>query len=215
MTRSVAPVVTDVPDFLTTQEFFQWGPAGRYHERWHLLDGLPVQMPTLPIEQSVLHKEIAWVIAAHLHHQESDARVGTKVALTPAGSDRNIYVACVGVTCEPKRPTRFVHKPVVIAEIVNPQNYKLVHVGVAMCKLIPSLQEIVVLDGLHVCAAIHRRKERGEWDEPDYVFRDETLELRSLRVQVPLNRLYQCVDLAAQQVMDDPGEPDYWTEPAR
>lgn len=209
--------MSDVPDFLTVQEFYDWPPAGRAKERWHLLDGLPVRMPALPIEQSVLHSEAAHVIAAHLHHQESDARVSTRVALNPARADRNIYAPAIGVTCEPKRPTRFMHKPVVLMEIINPENYRLVRVGVAACKLIPSLQEIVVLDGLHICAAIHRRNERGEWVEPETVFRDETLELQSLRVKLPLNRLYQCVDLAAQQDMLDPNEPgdDYWGNSTR
>lgn len=44
----------DVPDFLTVEEFFDWPPAGRAKQRWHLLDGGPVLMPTLSAEQAVL-----------------------------------------------------------------------------------------------------------------------------------------------------------------
>lgn len=149
------------------------------------------------------------MISAHLRHKESGARVATMAAVNPAAPDRNLYVAGIGVTYAPAMATRLMPEPVLLVEIINPENYKLVRVGVAACKLVPTLQEIVVLDGLHVCAALHRRNDRGEWDDPEYLFPDDCLDLRCIGIKVPINRIYGSVDLQPEPPMINTEEPPH------
>ena len=102
-----------VPEYLTVAEFLDWTPpAGFEKHRWHLMDGKPVLMPVLHVKQALLHSEAMWTISATLKHNGSDARVGA----IPAASERNLYVACIGVTHARPTGSRLMPDPVLLVE---------------------------------------------------------------------------------------------------
>lgn len=195
--------VPGVPEYLTVAEFLDWTPPpGFERHRWHLMDEKPVLMPVLHVEQALLHSEAMWAISASLKHNGSDARVGAMVGVISEASECNLYVACIGVTHTRPTGNRLMPDPVLLVEIATPENRQLVGVGVCACKLVESVQEILVLDGSSVCAALHRRKEDGEWDVPLWLFSAGRLHLQSIGIEVPLERIYQSVDLGKEALVN-------------
>ena len=200
----------DVPEYLTVEEFFEWPPAGSIKKRWHLLDNKPVLMPPLSHDQAALHHEARSAISECLRENNSEARVGTMVAVHPAAAAGTIYVAALGITHSPAAGSRIMPDPVLLVEIIDPVNFQLVRAGIAACKLVPTVREILVLDGLQVCAALHRRNANGGWDDPETIFDDESVDLRSIGITVPINRLYRGVHLWVLPPGQDRSDDEYW-----
>ena len=193
----------EVPDFMTVADFLHWmPPEGQEKHRWHALYGRPVLMPPLGIEQSALHCEAAYVISAHVHHQDAGARVAMMAGIHPAGSDYNLWVASVGVTQAAASASgeRIMQDPIAVVEILTPDNAALVEIGVVACKAVPTIQEILLLDSHRVCAALHQRAPGGGLEPPTYLFTQQRLRLQSIGVEIELDRFYQCVDL--RKMMD-------------
>ena len=112
--------VPGVPEYLTVAEFLDWTPpAGFEKHRWHLMNENPVVMPELHGEQALLHSEAMWTISATLKHNGSDTRVGAMVGVIPAASERNLYVACIGVTLARPTGSRLMPDPVLLVEITG------------------------------------------------------------------------------------------------
>jgi Uma2 family endonuclease len=185
------------PHAMTVAEFLEWNPDDGSGGLWQLRDGEPEMMAPASDVHGSIQSELGALLRNHLLERGGPCRVVTAPGVVPpVRSDYNMLVPDLAVTCKP--PARHaIAEPLVLIEILSPSNTAKTRANIAAYRTVPSVQEIVVLNGSRVFAEVLRRTPDGAWPaEAEYVAADSELRLESIDFAIPLRAAYRTAGLA-------------------
>ncbi|MBV9756797.1 MAG: Uma2 family endonuclease [Alphaproteobacteria bacterium] len=182
-----------VPRRMMVAEFLDWAdrePSGR---RWQLRDGVPEAMAPTTEPHGAILIEFGALIREHLMRTGSPCRVIGEPGVVPrAGAHENVRIPDLAVICRPPSRERLMDEPVLLIEILSPSNEKQTRANVWAYTTIPSVRDIVVVDSRAVRAELLHRQRDDTWPEqPARLGPDDTLELASIGLALPLRAIYR------------------------
>lgn len=152
---------------------------------------------------TIPHNLIAGNLFALLkpHVRGRDCRVfiaDVKVQVSPRGP---YHYPDIMVSCDPRDKTavKLIQHPCLIVEVLSPSTAdydrgdKFTHY-----RQIPTLQEYVLIDAEQISIDRYRRLSARHWDLQTYIA-GETLDLHSVDWQVPLDLIYEDVELTSEE----------------
>ncbi len=110
-------------------------------------------------------------------------------------SETVYYYPDVLVSCEedPENPY-FRNQPILIVEVISPSTERVDRSEKLLYYLqMPSLQEHVLVDQRSINIEVHRRQANGGWLKFYFDESDETVELTSIHLKIPLSDIYRRV----------------------
>jgi Uma2 family endonuclease len=125
----------------------------------------------------------------------------TKIRVTPSV----YYYPDILVTCEenPENPY-FRNNPILIIEIVSKSTERIDRrEKIFLYQQIESLQEYVVVDQYRQKIQVHRRQANGGWITYFFDENDESVELSSIDLNIPLHEIYRRVTFEPNANRDD------------
>lgn len=185
----------NVPVRMTVAEFLTWEPGdGRM---WQLIDGEPKIMAVSRPARATLHAEIGAVIGNHLVAQDSVCSVLMNVGvLSHLRRSHNLRVPALAITCSDYQTEQdAVADPLLVVEILAPDNPAETWSNVWTYASIPSVREILVLNSIMVGADVLRRHADGTWPQDSETILDGDLILESIGFRVPLADTYRTTHL--------------------
>lgn len=187
------------PARMTVAEFLEWDSGDRSGVRWELVDGEPVAMAPASENHGAIQTEVARLIANHLVDCDSACRVIAEPGIIPRVREaENWRIPDVGVTCAPARGSHEMLEPVLVIEILSPNNYRETRANVWTYTTLPSVREILVLHSTRVEAELLRRQPDGSWPARPLILRDdEALTLDSVGLTLPVRAAYRTTSLTA------------------
>ncbi len=186
------------PSRMTLDEFLAWDSGAWGDVRWQLVDGEPVAMAPGRHAHGSLQGEVARLIGNHLIGTGRACHVVTEAGIVPKlRSNENFRVPDLAVTCAPPSDGVMVPDPVLLIEIMSPNNRAATRANLWAYATIPSVREIVVLQSTRIEAELLRRGEDGNWPAgPEMIASAGVLELRSIGFAAPLASMYRTTYLA-------------------
>lgn len=183
---------------MSVANFLVWEPADDL--RYQLIDGVPVTMALADPTHATMRSRLANLLMMHLDAADSSctALAGAGVCLT-AGTSANVRIPDLLVTCSPLTEAEgsLIADPVLMIEILSPDNAVETWTSVWAYTTLASVQEILVLQTDAIAAHLLRRKEDGSWPPaPTPLGMD--LELQSIGFAAPLLSAYRNTWLARQ-----------------
>lgn len=182
---------------MSVEEFLAWNP-GPDGEIWQLVDGVPEAMAPAKRTHGALQAELASLIRNHLLERASPCSVVAAPGIVPrVQASHNVRVPDLAVTCfDYTEEEATLSDPVLVVEILSPNNQAETWANVWTYTTIPSVQEILVIRTVGVRAELLRRQPEGTWPErPQIVEGDGELELESIGFRVPLRHVYRTTRL--------------------
>lgn len=185
------------PARMTLDEFLAWDSGDHGARHWQLVDGVPVAMAPASDDHGSIQAELARLIGNHLVERGSPCRVVTEPGVVPRVRAReNWRIPDLGVTCTPSMGSVEMPEPVLLVEIISPNNYGETRANVWTYTTLPSVQEILVLQVTRIEAEVLRRNADGTWPEqPDTIPANGALDLASIQFTVPLAAAYRTTSL--------------------
>ena len=180
---------------MTVEEFMDLNPGGG--EPWQLVDGEPQAMVQSSVAHGLLLAELSRVLGNHLDAAASPCQPVLRVGVVPHVNARhNIRVPDLSVargTSEEEE--RWLTGPVLIAELLTPDNHAETWGNVWTCTSIPGVEEMLVLHVERVCADLLRRGADGCWPRDPERLTGGDLVLHSVGLSIPLADLYRTTRL--------------------
>jgi Uma2 family endonuclease len=136
---------------MTVEGFLKWDPDdGR---RYELVDGEPRAMAPASTLHGFLQNELGRLIGNHLLDRASGCEVLANPGVIPRLlSEHNVRIPDLAVTCTPLAAGQAtLADPVLLIEILSPNNQAKTWTNVWAYTSIPSVQEILVLRGRSDC----------------------------------------------------------------
>lgn len=185
------------PARMSVDEFLAWDSGDYSGRRWQLVDGEPVAMAPARQNHGAMQAELASLIRNHLVERSSPCRVVIEPGIIPrVRANENWRIPDLGVTCEPPADIVEVEAPVLLVEILSPNNYAETRANVWAYTTLPSVREILVVNSVRIEAELLRREADGTWPgQPEMVRDDATLPLHSIDLALPLRALYRTTSL--------------------
>jgi Uma2 family endonuclease len=187
------------PAGMTVAEFLEWNPEDPTGRRWQLIDGEPVAMVTASENHGSIQSELAYLLTAHLIGRGSLRRVVITPGIVPRVRAReNWRVPDLGVTCAAPQGRLATSEPILLVEIISPNNHTETRANIWTYTTLPSVQEILAVHSTRIEAELLRRRGDGTWPEQPDLFRvDEVMTLASLDLALPVRALYRTTSLLA------------------
>jgi Uma2 family endonuclease len=171
---------------VTVDEFLVWVPPDG-EERWSLVDGVPVPWLPLPPDAGALLAEAGTLIGDHLRDRW---RLVTRTRARFSPNTYNVHAPGVSVSAERTEPGQILlREPFLAVEIVCPATAETLRTSVPLYRTMPSMQEIVVLDGGEIRAELWRRTADDAWVKMALAGGD-VLELACIGFAAPLSAFY-------------------------
>ena len=177
-------------------EFLAWdAPWG---QTWQLVDGEPRAMAPTSRTHGTIQSTLSGLIRGH----PRDGGRGCSIVTTPGvvprvRSGSNFRIPDLAVACTPYQDEEYdLANPVLIIEILSPSNRAETWTNVWACTTMPSVNEILVLQGTKIGTELLRRDAMGNWPEQPIAIEDGVLELQSIGFSVDIAILYQDTRLA-------------------
>jgi Uma2 family endonuclease len=163
-----------------------------------LIDGEPTAMAPATEGHGALQAEIARVLGNHLVARGGPCRVVVEPGIVPrVRSDRNYRVPDLIVTCAPPSTALMVSEPLLVVEILSPNNEVETWANIWAYTTMPSVVEILVVSSTKLEAELLRRRDDGSWPEiPERIGSDGDLRLESVDFTVALKDIYRTTALA-------------------
>ena len=186
------------PSRMTVDEFLAWDSGDRTGRRWQLVDGEPVAMAPASENHGAIQAELASLLRNHLVERRSPCRVITEPGIIPnVGANENWRIPDLGVTCAPPKGGVEMQAPILLVEILSPNNYAETRASIWTYATLPSVQEILVVNSVRIAAELLRRHDDGAWPEqPEMIPAEGNVVLASVGFTVPLAALYRTTSLA-------------------
>lgn len=185
------------PTRMTLDEFLAWDSGDYTGLRWQLVDGEPVAMAPARQNHGAIQSELGRLIGNHLAEQGSPCRVITEGGIIPrVRANENWRIPDLGVTCEPPKDIIEVAAPVLLVEILSPNNYAETRANIWTYTTLPSVQEILVVNSVRIEAELLRRRGDGTWPEQPEAIPAGAVDLASIGFATPLAALYRTTSLA-------------------
>ena len=190
---------TQPPSRMTVGEFLVWDPGDRSGRRWQLVDGEPVAMAPASENHGAIQSELARIVGNHLLERRPGCRVITEPGVIPRlRAGENWRIPDLGVTCRPPTGGIAMAEPVLLVEILSPNNYAETRANLWAYTTLPSVAEILVVNVARIEAELLRRGADGTWPEQPDILRDgDTLTLASIGLALPLRAVYRTTSLLA------------------
>ncbi len=194
----MSAALTHPPTRMTLDEFLAWDSGDYTGRRWQLVDGEPVAIAPARQNHGAIQSELNRLMGNHLAETGSACRVITEGGVIPrVRANENWRIPDLGVTCDPPKDIVEVEAPVLLVEILSPNNYAETRANIWTYTTLPSVQEILVVNSVRIEAELLRRRDDGTWPEqPDAIPADGTVDLASIGLTVPLATLYRTTSLA-------------------
>jgi Uma2 family endonuclease len=178
---------------MTVAEFLAWNPEDGTGRLWQLRDGEPEAVPPAYDAHGSIQAELGRLIGNHLAESGCSCRaVMTPGVIPRLRSDRNLLVPDIGVTCAPPSGTHALPEPVVLIEVLSPNNEWETRANVWAYMIIPSVREILIISSVAVAAEVLRRQPDGAWPaQPEFVQPDGDLRLECIGFTAPLRAAYR------------------------
>lgn len=180
---------------VTVPEFLAWTPPD--DRRYELVDGEVVAQAAPSQRHGTVQGALALELGLRLRERNRDTgaacRVVVEAGIRPLFDPAHNYrVADLAVTCEPADPDAGdVRAPMLIVEILSPNNEREQRQKLHLYAALPSVQEILYVDTRSIRAELHRRGADGRWpDGPTVIIGDEPLTLETAGLTLPLSDLY-------------------------
>jgi Uma2 family endonuclease len=185
-----------IPGRMTVAEFFAWTPPT--DQLWQLVDGEPQAIATANRTHGAIQSELAALIRNHLADRESPCTVITTPRVIPhVQSQTNVRVPDLAVTCSGyDEEEQALADPVVLIEILSPNNQAETYANVWAYTTIPSVKEILVLKAAVTGAELLRRSPDGTWPKTPLIIEAGNLTLESIGFSMPLAAAYRTTRLA-------------------
>lgn len=180
---------------MTVAEFLAWdSPPGRL---WQLVDGEPQAMAPASRTHGAIQSELAALIRNHLADRGSPCTVITAPGVIPhAQSQTNFRIPDLAVTCSGYEEEELaLSQPMVLIEILSPNNQAETYANIWAYTTIPSVKEILVLSTAVIGAEFVRRAPDGNWPRNPLVIETGELTLQSIGFSVPLAAIYRTTRL--------------------
>lgn len=192
-------VTKRAPAHMTVAEFADWDngdPSGRL---WQLIDGEPAAMAPATQAHGAILSELGSLLRNHLVEQGNPCRVIAQPGVVPrARANENFRIPDLGVTCSPEVSGLMMPDPVLLVELLSPNNEAETRANVWAYTTIPTVREILVVHSTRMKAELLRRNTDETWPETAAIFRaQDRLELVSIGLLVPLVALYRTTGLSA------------------
>lgn len=186
------------PSRMTLDEFLAWDSGEWGDLRWQLIDGEPVAMAPGRHAHGSLQGEVARIIGNHLLAAGRPCHVVTGAGIVPKlRSNENFRVPDLAITCAPPSEGVMVPDPVVLIEIMSPNDRAATRANLWAYATVPSVREILVLQSTRIEAELLRRGDDGNWPAgPEVIGVSGLLELRSIGFTAPLGDFYRTTYLA-------------------
>jgi Uma2 family endonuclease len=181
---------------MSVEEFLAWDDGT--DTRYELFDGQPVAMAPPVVRHSVLAGRLGRAIGNAVAGR-TGCEVFPEVGIRSNSSPRTFFVADIAVSCEDRLDrSGELHRPVLIVEILSPSTEKIDRKRkLREYRLLPSVQEILLIDGADMFCEVHRRT--GDMWRTDLLGgSDARLRLESIGLDVSLGELYAGI------VLDEP-----------
>jgi Uma2 family endonuclease len=179
---------------MTVEEFLAWDGEG--DTRYQLQDGVPVALAP-PAEA---HSIMAGTLAGLIHplvSKRPPCTVRSEAGRPSPSSSRSFHQGDIVVTCSPaQRGRQETPEPLPIIEILSPstldddRRFKLPDY-----RMLPSVQEVVMIDSRFCYCEVHRRGGSGRWVVDLMRRPDDQLRLETVGLDVPLSTIYANIPL--------------------
>ncbi len=176
---------------MSLDEFFNWNPPG--DARWELYGGVPVARTPVGSQHSRVAANVIAGLGSVLHG--GPCEVFSVAGIRSPSRANSWYEADIAVACHcDGQPD--LSDPVVIIEVLSPSTEDNDRkVKLHDYRRIPSVAEILLLDSVTIYAELHRRLDDGRWTTDLYDRLEDTLDLTSVGVILPLSEVYRRVGL--------------------
>lgn len=188
-----------IPGRMTVAEFLAWTPpAGQL---WQLVDGEPQAMAPASRTHGAIQSELAALIRNHLAERDSPCTIIITPGVIPhVQSETNIRIPDLAVTCSGyEEEEQALTNPVVLVEILSPNNQAETWANVWAYTTIPSVREILVLKTSAIGAELLRRAPDGAWPRQPLTIETGELTLESIGFSMPLAAAYRTTRLAPKK----------------
>ena len=181
---------------MTVDEFLTWDGGG-HAGKLELWNGVVRAMAPASATHSIIHANIARVIANHLLARKSPCRVGTEAPVVPPmGQRRNARAPDVAVTCTPPTGNTF-DDPVLIVEVMSPGNENETWDSIQSLAGLASLQEFLAVQSTSVLAELYRRDTQRAWpSNPEIAKAGGSIRLASIDLEIAVADIYYGTTLA-------------------
>ena len=191
------PAAPEITPAMTVEEFLDLNPGG--DELWQLVDGEPREMVRPGVAQGRLLAEVSGIIGNHLHAAGGPLHPVLLVGVVPHLNARhNIRVPDLSIAHDAaEQNERWLTAPVLVVELLTPENHAETWGNVWACTSIPSVEEVLVLHVKRIGAELLRRGADGRWPRDAETLAGGDLMLASIGLRVPLADLYRTTRLRA------------------
>src|SRR5438093_2034384 len=179
---------------MTLAEFLRWEDGS--DTRYELLAGVPVAMAPPAIAHGILALRLGARIDAALRSRPP-CFGQSEAAIVRPDRDDTCYVADLAVSCSPpERGQQLLQDPLLIVEILSPGTAMYDRqTKVADYRLIPSVEEVLLIDSASIFAEALRR-EGDRWITEIVRGPQARLSLASIGLTAVMSELYEGVDLS-------------------
>lgn len=181
---------------MTVEEFLSWPGDG--DTRYQLRDGRPVAMAPPGAAHRVLVGNLVADVGGGLRGR-APCTVQVEVGIRSPSNARSFHQADIAVTCEAVQAgDQDMERPLLIFEVLSPgtagddRRIKLLDY-----RMLPSVQEIVLVDSQVLYCEVHRRLDGDRWLTELLRDPDSRLQLTTVGLDVSLGDVYRNVPLAA------------------
>jgi Uma2 family endonuclease len=180
------------PRPMTVTEFLDWHPDDGSDKLWQLRDGEPEAMAPATERHGTIQLRLSYLLTGHLDRTRPSCRaVGAPGVVPRIGSDMNMLVPDIGITCDPSTNGLALTNPLVLIEILSPSNTVKTRANVWAYTTIPSVTEILLVHTVRIGAELLRRQPDGNWPQrPQLLGPDDELRLDSIGFAAPLRAAY-------------------------
>lgn len=181
---------------MTVAEFLEWDAGD---DRYELVDGEPQAMAPASGTHGAIQATATRLIENHLVGTGSPCRTLAEAGVVPrVASETNFRIPDLLVTCTPDQPgVTIIQDPLLIVEVLSPNNERDTWRNVWAYCTIPSVREILVLRVAEIRADLLRRQADGSWPAmPEKLGPDADLVLESIGLGCRLADVYARTHLA-------------------
>lgn len=186
-----AAVKLDHLPHMTLDEFLAWDGGGHVG-KLELVEGVVRAMAPASAAHSLIQANTVRLIGNHLKERGSHCRAATEAPIVPpAGRRKNARAPDVAVTCAPITDSPTFDEPVLIVEVLSPNNESETWESIEVLLGLPTMREVLVLQSTRIEAEVLRRDARGYWPSHGLIGPGGRVQLESIDCDLPVEEFYE------------------------
>lgn len=185
-------MLRESPPSMTVADFIDW-PGDGTGRRFQLVDGEVCPVPPGSVARGLIHTALIHLVATHLDAVGGAYHVLSRPPVVPrVRASLNLRTPVLAVTAAAVIPNQYsVPEPVLLIEILTPDNVADVWRNVWSYCSIPSVREIAIVHSTLALVELLRRGPDGHWpEETEEIGPGDTLSFETIGFNSPLSELY-------------------------